>query len=75
RILYGRRVNIFKLTLEADFEPWRGLTLFASGTKVSVDYLNQPPVTPGFNLSGLPVSYAPQSLPEALIAVGARALF
>lgn len=75
RILYGRRVNIFNLTFEADFEPWRGLILFARGTKSSVNYLNQPPVTPGFDPSGLPVSFAPQALPETLIAVGARALF
>ncbi|HET6401683.1 MAG TPA: hypothetical protein VFH95_09820 [Candidatus Kapabacteria bacterium] len=74
-ILNGRRVDILNLTLDIEFEPWRGLTIFARGTKSSVNYLNQPPVTPGFDLNGLPVSYAPQSLPETLIAVGARALF
>jgi hypothetical protein len=75
RILYGHRVNIFNLTLDVEFEPWRGLVVFARGTKSAVNYLTQPPVTPGFDLSGLPVSYAPQSLPETVIALGARVLF
>jgi len=74
-LLNGRRVNIFNLTLDVEFEPWRGLVVFARGTKSAVNYLTQPPVTPGFDLSGLPISYAPQSLPETVIALGARVLF
>jgi hypothetical protein len=74
-ILNGRRVNVFSLTANIEFEPWRGLVVFARGTKTSVNYLNEAPVTPGVNLQGLPVSLAPQEFPEAVIAIGARALF
>ena len=74
-LLNGRRVNILSLTLNIQFEPWRGLVVYARGTKTSVNYLNQPLVTPGFNLTGLPVSYAPQSQPQTLVAFGAQVLF
>ncbi len=73
--LEGRRVNILTFTADVDFEPWRGIIFYASGTKSTVDYLNQPPITPGFNLSGLPISYAPESTPETLVAMGAQVLF
>ncbi len=74
-LLNGRRVNILTLTATVEFEPWRGLVVFASGTKKSVDYLDEAPVTPGINLNGHAVSLAPRELPETLIAFGARALF
>jgi hypothetical protein len=73
--LEGRRVNIYTLTAEIEFEPWRGLTIFASGTKKIVDYLGGTPSTPGFDLTGLPVSQAPQELPETLIDLGVKAFF
>ena len=72
-ILNGRRVNILTLTANIEFEPWRGLVVFARGTKKSVNYLEQLPETPGVTVVG--VSYAPRELPETLIAIGARALF
>jgi hypothetical protein len=73
--LEGRRVNIYTMTAEIQFEPWRGLILFASGTKKIVDYLGGTPSTPGFDLTGLPVSQAPLELPETLIDIGVKALF
>ncbi len=73
--LEGRRVNIVILTAQIEFEPWRGLTIFASGTKKSVDYLNGATATPGFNLIGLPVSQAPLDVPETLIDIGIKAFF
>lgn len=75
RILYGRRVNIFTLSADVEFEPWRDITFFVRGTKTAVNYLNEPPVTPGVNLAGLPVSYAPQSLPETIVLAGASIYF
>ncbi|HWF43167.1 MAG TPA: hypothetical protein VG537_00860 [Candidatus Kapabacteria bacterium] len=74
-ILNGRRVNIFTITATAQFEPWRGIVVFARGTKSSVNYLSEAPVTPGVNLQGLPISLAPREFPETLVAVGARVLF
>ncbi len=73
--LEGRRVNIFTVTPEIEFEPWRGLTFFATGTKKLVDYLKGAPLTPGFNLTGLAVSQAPLELPETLIDIGVKAFF
>jgi len=74
-ILNGRRVDILNLTLDLEFEPWRGLTFFVHGTKTLVNYLNQPPVTPGFILTGIPISQAPQSSPSTIGAIGIKALF
>jgi hypothetical protein len=74
-ILNGRRVDIINLTLEIEFEPWRGLTFYIDGTKTFVNYLKEPPVTPGFNLTGLPVSLAPQSFPSTIGAIGIKAFF
>ncbi|MDP4199299.1 MAG: hypothetical protein Q8922_12600 [Bacteroidota bacterium] len=73
--LNGRRVNILTLTATLSFEPWRGLVVFARGTKKGVDYLNEAPVTPGIDLGGRSVSLAPRELPETLVAFGVRALF
>jgi hypothetical protein len=73
--LYGRRVNIFTLTANIEFEPLRGLVVFARGTKRSVDYLEDIPQTPGINTSGIAISLAPKEFPETVIAIGARALF
>ena len=74
-LLNGRRVDIFNLTLDIEFEPWRGLTFYIDGTKTFVDYLKGPLTTPGFNLNGLPVSLAPQSLPSTIGAIGIKAFF
>jgi hypothetical protein len=74
-MLNGRRVDIFNLTLDIEFEPWRGLTFYINGTKSFVDYLKEPFVTPGFSLTGLPVSMAPQSLPSTIGAFGIKAFF
>ena len=73
--LDGRRVNIFTLTANLEFEPWRGLVVFARGTKRSVDYLEDIPRTPGVDLTGIAISHAPRELPETVVAIGARALF
>lgn len=74
-LLNGRRVDIINLTLDLEFEPWRGLTFYIDVTKSFVDYLNEPLVTPGFNLAGLAVSMAPQSTPSTIGAVGVKAFF
>ncbi len=74
-MLNGRRVDIFNLTLDIEFEPWRDLTFYIDGTKSFVDYLKEPYVTPGFNLTGLPVSLAPQSTPSTIGAFGIKAFF
>ena len=60
-ILEGRRVNITNLTAIIQFEPWRGLQLFARATDKLVSYV-------------LPNPY-PLQHPETLIAFGAQALF
>ncbi len=73
--LEGRRVNIINITADIEYEPWRDITFFMRGTKTAVNYLSEAPATPGFNLSGLPVSYAPQSLPETIVAAGAQVMF
>jgi len=73
-ILNGRRVNIMNLTLDAEFEAWRGITFYLRGTKKSVDYLNESPVTPGFNLDPGIISKAPLELPETIVAFGIQAL-
>ena len=74
-ILNGRRVDIFNVTLGVAFEPWRDITFYINGTKTFVDYLKEAAVTPGFNLTGLPVSQAPQSTPQTLGAFGIKAFF
>ena len=74
-LLNGRRVNVLNLTGNVQYEIWRGFTLFLRGTKKSVDYLNEAPVTPGVSLDGLHPSQAPHEHPELLIAIGAKALF
>jgi hypothetical protein len=74
-LLNGRRVNTLTLGLDLAFEPWRGLVVFARGTKKSVNYLDQPPTTPGVTLDPTRISFAPRELPETIIAIGARALF
>jgi hypothetical protein len=75
RLLYGRRVNILGLTGSVDFEPWRGLVVFMRGTKKSVSYLDEPPLTPGIDLASKQISLAPRALPQTVFAIGVRALF
>lgn len=74
-ILYGRRVNSVSLSGTVEYEPWRGLVVFASGTKKSVDYLNEPPVTPGIDLSSTTLSTVRRERPQTTLSVGIRALF
>ncbi|HEY3876450.1 MAG TPA: hypothetical protein VGM92_13325 [Candidatus Kapabacteria bacterium] len=74
-ILNGRRVDIFNLTLQLEYEPWRDILFYINGTKTFVDYLQESPVTPGFNFNGLPVSQAPQTTPETIFAFGISAFF
>lgn len=75
RILYGRRVDILGITGSLEFEPWRGLVVFARGTKKNVNYLNEPPQTPGIDLRSKQISLAPRELPQTTFAIGVRALF
>jgi hypothetical protein len=75
QILNGRRVNILNLIGSVEFEPWRGLVVFARGTKKSVSYLTEPPQTPGIDLSGKQISLAPREKPATIIAIGAKAFF
>lgn len=60
-ILDGRRVDILSLTGIVQFEPWRGLFVFARGTNKMVHYLLDNP--------------NPREHPETQFAIGARALF
>jgi hypothetical protein len=60
-ILDGRRVNITTLTAILQFELWRGLYIFGRATDKIVNYANPNP--------------NPIERPEALIAIGAKALF
>lgn len=61
-ILDGRRVNVFSVSANVQYEPWRGLTLFVRGTKKSVKYLEGTPANP-------------KEQPETLFAIGAQGLF
>jgi hypothetical protein len=74
-ILYGRRVNSVSLTGTLEYEPWRGLVVFVRGTKKSVDYLDEPPNTPGVDLSGIALSSERRERPQTTLSVGVRALF
>jgi hypothetical protein len=74
-ILYGRRVNTLSVTGTIEYEPWRGLVVFARGTKKNVDYLDEPPITPGVDLSGVVLSSYQREKPETTVSFGVRALF
>ncbi len=73
-VLNGRQVSTLSLTFSAQYEPFRGITVFLRATHKGVSYGDD--VVPDAGVvSGLWHSANPAQHSETLFALGARALF